>query len=91
MKLEWLGFADDIEIERFEYCLKQGNVVVRGDTSVERQTMARIDGLGLQSDQVYTVEVAAVSQGDIKSDPVSANVLLLGSGPRHTGKIFCYL
>jgi len=87
--MQWSGFNDRFEINRYVYRLKNGEKLVTDWTDAGKETMVTIDGLHLQSGLVYSAEVRAVNVGHHSSDAVQADVLVLGQGPMLSGKIVC--
>ena len=84
---QWFGFEDITGVSHYRLTLKNNEsaILTSMNTTSSRNTV-ELHGLRLRDGQVYMVEVQAINNGGVYSDPVSASVRTDSRQPKLTGK-----
>ena len=89
LSFHWMGFEDQVGIDRYEYRVTSEKTSLNDWTSVGKRTLVTLDNLKLLNGEVYTAEVRAVNKGDLRSNPVNTTLLVDSQLPGLTGKLMC--
>ena len=86
LAIYWDGFRDTSGINYYEYRIlsETSSLVDWTNTGIKR--FVSLYGLTLAEEQIYTAEVRAVNVGNVKSETVSATILIDSKKPQLTGK-----
>ena len=86
IQAQWDGFEDISGVSRYMYTVKYNNrtVLKTADTTTSYNAI-ELQGLDLKDGDVYTVEVEAVNNGGVHSEPVRARVRADSTKPKLSG------